>query len=91
MSDYQVKKTHSGQHRAYGDTSNEYEIRSSNDRSDVEKHCREHVHKCDLPYQQWVDEHNANRTAENHFRRYYRFNKIGDDLYFYSVIFPFTD
>jgi len=85
------KNTHSGQKRAYGDSFYEYDVRSELPADEVECVCCTKVCAA-IPETQWRDECKAQRgSMEAHFRNHYKFSKIGDGHYFYSVCFPYTD
>jgi hypothetical protein len=84
------KNTHSGQKKAYGDSFYEYDVTSELPPEDVERVCREKIYKS-IPEAQYLEECKANRSADLHFRAFYKFRKRSEGTYFYSVCFPYTD
>lgn len=84
------KNTHSGQKRAYGDSFYEYDVRSELPADEVERVCREKINTA-IPESQWREECKVDRSMAAHFRHHYKFSKIGDGHYFYSVCSPYAD
>jgi hypothetical protein len=83
-------KTHSGQKKASGDSFYEYDIVSDLPADEVERVCREKIDKA-IPEAQYLEECKADRSADLHFRKFYKFRKRSEGTYFYSVCFPYTD
>lgn len=83
--------THSGQRKAYGDSFTDYEVASDLPVEDVERFCRERIHKCPLSKAQWQAEYKAKPTADNHFRSHYLFRTVAPGRYAYSICFPYAD
>lgn len=82
--------THSGQRREYGDSFYDYDVTSDLPAEQVERICAEKVRSA-IPEAQYVAEYRAKPSADLHFRNHYKFRKVGDGRYVYSVCFPYTD
>jgi len=82
--------THSGQKQAYGDSFYEYDVTSDLPATVVERVCAEKVYAA-MPEIQYRAECRTDRSAAAHFRAHYKFAKVGEGKYRYSVCFPYTD
>ena len=88
---YQVKCTHRGQRRAYGDSFYEFTIKTDKPEIEAKDYCTEHVYKCDLTTEQYLTEERAGvKDFGDHFRNNYSFKKVKEGEYFYQVISPST-
>ena len=89
---YEVERTHSGQKRRYGGTSDEYTVTSDKPEAEVLAYCTEHVHKCSLSKEEWSSVERSDKSSmDTHFRSHYSIRKKNNEgEYFYSVSFPST-
>jgi hypothetical protein len=88
---YDVKCTHSGQRRAYGDSFKEFTIKTDKPESEVKDYCTEQVHQCNLTSEQYLKEERAGvKDFGDHFRSNYKFKKVAEGEYFYQVTSPST-
>jgi hypothetical protein len=89
---FDVKVTHSGQKRRYGDSYYEFTITSDKPESEVEKYCTEIVRECGLTTSDYLaNERLKGRPFGDHFRPNYEFRKVRDGEYFYRVTSPSCD
>lgn len=88
---YEVERTHTGQRRRYGDSYEEFTIKTDNSESDTKKYCTEHVYPCRLTTEEYVADGRAGvKDFRDHFRSNYMFKKVKDGEYFYQVTRPST-
>lgn len=88
---YDVKCTHSGQRRAYGDSFYEFTIKTDKPENEVKEYCVEHIRKCGLTTKEYLaDERAGVKDFGDHFRSNYEFKKVKDGEYFYRVTRPST-
>jgi len=88
---FDVKSTHAGQKRAYGDSFYEFTVKSDKSEEEVKQYCKEHVRACDLATADYLANERAGGSAEEHFRNHYEFKKRGENEYFYRVTSPSTN
>lgn len=88
---YDVKCTHAGQKRRYGDTFREFTVKTDKPESEVKKYCTEHVRKCGLTNADYLaDERAGVKDFGDHFRSSYKFKKVKEGEYFYQITEPST-
>ena len=88
---YDVKNTHSGQKRAYGDTFREFIVKSDNPESEVKSYCTKTIYQCSLTAEQYLKEERAGvENFGDHFRSNYKFRKTDENTYFYQITEPST-
>jgi hypothetical protein len=88
---YEVKQTHSGQRRRYGDSFYDFTIKSDKPESEVKEYCTKEVKECNLTSSEYIfDERNGVKEFGDHFRYHYKFRKVSQNEYFYQVISPST-
>ena len=89
---FDVKQTHSGQKRRYGDSFYEFTVKSNKPESEVQKYCNDTVRKCSLKTCDYLaNERIKGRPFDDHFRPSYEFKKVVDGEYFYRVTSPSCD
>jgi len=88
---YQVEQTHKGQKRKYGDSFEEFTIKSDLPEEEVERYCTEVVRPCRLTTDKYLeDKRYGVKDFGDHFRDNYIFRKVKDGEYFYQVTSPST-
>jgi hypothetical protein len=89
---FDVKSTHAGQKRRYGDSFFEFVVKSDKTESEVLKYCTESVRTCNLKTADYLaNERIKGRPFGDHFRHNYEFRKVRDGEYFYRVSAPSCD
>jgi len=89
---FDVKSTHAGQKRRYGDSFYEFLVNSDKPESEVKKYCTENVRECSLTTSDYLaNERVRVKDFGDHFRPNYEFKKIKDGEYFYRVTSPSCD
>lgn len=88
---YDVKSTHSGQKRPYGDTFREFTVKSDKPESEVQVYCTQQVRECELTNAEYLkDERAGVKDFGDHFRSSYIFRKVSEGVYFYQITEPST-
>ena len=85
----EVKNIRGGQVRPYADSIYQYKITSDKPEEKVEEHCAKEVHRCSNKLQ------GGCFTGSTGFPfgldSYYKFNKMSDGKFSYTVCEPYTD
>lgn len=88
---YDVKQTHSGQKRAYGDTFREFTIKTDKPENEVKAYCTEHVRNCNLTNEDYLKVIRGKvEDFGDYFKSSYKFRKISEGTYFYQITEPST-